>query len=52
MRNQLSNPAFTNSIEKVTTPGSEKEVMGPYYPTSTYMTTQEFESRKCFSAST
>ncbi len=51
MRNQLSNPTFAQSIEKVTTPGTEKEVMGAYYPTSNYMTTKEFESRKCFSAS-
>ena len=51
MRNQLSNPTFEQSIEKVITPGTEKEVMGAYYPTSTYMTKQEFESRKCFSAS-
>lgn len=47
MRNQLSNPTFANSIEKVTAPGTETEVMGAYYPTSTYMTAQEFESRKC-----
>ncbi len=51
MRNQLSNPTFENSIEKVLTPGTEREVMGAYYPTSTYMTKQEFEGRKCFSAS-
>ncbi len=51
MRNQLSNPTFANSIEKVVAPGTEREVMGPYYPTSTYMTKQEFENRKCFSAS-
>jgi hypothetical protein len=50
MRNQLSNPTFEKSIEKVITPGSEKEVMGAYYPTSTYMTTKEFEKWKCWSA--
>lgn len=50
MRNQLSNPTFEHSIEKVIAPGSEKEVMGAYYPTSTYMTEQEFESRKCSGA--
>ncbi len=44
MRNQLSNPSFANSIEKVTTPGSEKEVMGSYYPSGSYMTKQEFEA--------
>jgi hypothetical protein len=47
MRNQLSNPTFEQSIEKVITPGSEEAVMGAYYPHSQYMTAQEFESRKC-----
>jgi len=51
MRNQLSNPAFEQSIEKVTAPGSEEAVMSAYYPHAKYMTKQEFESRKCFSAS-
>jgi hypothetical protein len=50
MRNQLSNPTFEQSIEKVTTPGTEKAVMGAYYPTGTYMTQKEFEARKCPSA--
>lgn len=50
MRNQLSNPTFAQSIEKVVTPGTEQEVMGAYYPTSNYMTQQEFEARKCWSA--
>jgi hypothetical protein len=47
MRNQLSSPTFEQSIGKVTTPGSEKEVMGAYYPTGTYVTQQEFEARGC-----
>jgi hypothetical protein len=51
MRNQLSSPSFEQSIEKVTTPETEKAVMGAYYPTGTYMTKQEFEARKCWSAS-
>ena len=50
MRNQLSSPTFEQSIEKVVTPGSEEEVMGAYYPHGTYMTKQEFEGRKCWSA--
>jgi hypothetical protein len=50
MRNQLSNPTFAQSIEKVIAPGTEKEVMGAYYPTGTYMTKQEFEQWKCWSA--
>jgi hypothetical protein len=44
MRNQLSSPTFEQSIEKVTVPGTEKEVMGAYYPTSSYETTQQFEA--------
>jgi hypothetical protein len=50
IRNQLSNPTFEQSIEKVTVPGTEKEVMGAYYPTSTYETKQQFEDGKCWSA--
>jgi hypothetical protein len=50
MRNQLPSPTFEQSIEKVTTPETEKEVMGDYYPKGTYMTKQEFEGRKCWSA--
>lgn len=47
MRNQLSSPTFEQSIEKVTTPGTEKEVMGAYYPNGTYMSQQEFEAGRC-----
>jgi len=50
IRNQLSNPSFAQSIEKVTVPGTEEEVMGAYYPHGSYMTKQEFEARKCGSA--
>ncbi|MBS1676341.1 MAG: hypothetical protein JST08_03045 [Actinobacteria bacterium] len=45
MRNQLSSPTFAQSIERITTPGTEQEVMGAYYPTTTYETTQEFEAK-------
>jgi hypothetical protein len=51
MRNQLSSATFEQSIGKVTTPGTEKEVMGAYYPTGTYMTQQEFEARRCANGS-
>jgi hypothetical protein len=50
IRNQLSNPTFAQSIEKVLHPGEEEAVMGAYYPTGAYMTKQEFEGRKCWSA--
>jgi hypothetical protein len=50
MRNQLSSPTFAQSIANVIAPGSEGEVMGAYYPHGTYMTKQEFEARKCWSA--
>ena len=50
MRNQLSNPTFEQSIEKVQHPGEEETVMGAYYPHGTYMTKQQFEGRKCWSA--
>ena len=50
MRNQLSSPTFEQSIEKVITPGTEEAVMGAYYPHGAYMTKQEFETRKCWSA--
>jgi hypothetical protein len=50
MRNQLSSPAFEQSIQNVTVPGTEESVMGAYYPHGTYMTRQGFEARKCWSA--
>jgi hypothetical protein len=50
LRQQLASPTFEQSIEHVTTPETEKEVMGAYYPNGKYMTTQEFEGGKCWSA--
>ena len=50
IRNQLSNPSFAQSIEKVQHPGEEEAVMGAYYPHGTYMTRQEFEARNCSKA--
>jgi hypothetical protein len=51
MRNQLSSPTFEQSVRNVAVPGTEEAVMGAYYPHGTYMTRQEFEARKCWSAS-
>jgi len=45
LRNMLSNPDFTNSIQAIAEPGQEQEVMGPYYPEGTYMTPLEFDIR-------
>ena len=44
-------PCFQQSIQNVTVPGTEEAVMGAYYPHGTYMTKEEFEARKCWSAS-
>jgi len=43
IRNELSNPDFASSIAKVTQPGMEREVLGPYYPEGTYMTAADFD---------
>jgi hypothetical protein len=50
IRNQLSSPTFAQSIEAVTVPETEREVMGAYYPTGTYETKQVFEGGRCWSA--
>jgi hypothetical protein len=47
MRNQLSDPGFAQGIDKVPTPGVEKQVMGDYYPQTTNTTRAQFESRGC-----
>jgi len=45
IRNMLASPDFANSIQNIATPGTEQEVMGPYYPQGTYMTPLEFDIR-------
>jgi hypothetical protein len=47
MRNMLVSPDFENAIQRVERPGTEPEVMGPYFPRSDYMTREEFEARGC-----
>jgi hypothetical protein len=47
MRNQLASPTFAQGIDKITVPDTEQQVMGAYYPTGAYMTTQQFEARGC-----
>jgi hypothetical protein len=47
MRNMLVSPDFENAIQRVTQPGTEPEVMGPYFPRTDYETREEFEARGC-----
>jgi hypothetical protein len=47
MRNMLASPGFKHAIQRVTQPGTEKQVMGPYFPRSTYTSTKAFEARGC-----
>jgi hypothetical protein len=47
MRNQLSDPSFAQGIDKVLTPGTEKQVMGDYLPDGAYTTKAQFEHRRC-----
>jgi hypothetical protein len=47
MRNLLPNPAFTQAIQDIQTPGTEQAVMGPYLPTDTYETAAQFEATGC-----
>ena len=47
MRNQLPSPWFDQAIQRVTKPGTEREVMGAYLPRGRYTATETFESRGC-----
>ena len=47
MRNMLVTPTFAHAIQRVTEAGTEAEVMGPYFPQTSYTTTAEFEARGC-----
>ena len=44
IRNMLARPDFPNSIQKIRKTGEERDVMGPYLPTGTYLSTAVFES--------
>ena len=44
IRNMLVNPNFKQTTREVQKPGDEKSVMGPYLPSSVYLTTSNFES--------
>lgn len=47
MRNQLPSPWFDQAIQRVTKPGTEREVMGAYLPRGRYTAAEAFESRGC-----
>ena len=47
MRNMLASPSFTRAIQRVQRPGTESQVMGPYFPRSSYTTRAGFEARGC-----
>jgi hypothetical protein len=47
MRNMLPSPSFRHAIQRVERPGTEAEVMGPYFPRSSYTTREAFEARGC-----
>ena len=45
LRIMANNPDWAQGPDKVTKPGMEEEVMGPYLPKGEYMTTAEFEAK-------
>ena len=48
MRNMLPAPSFAQAIQRVPAPGAERDVMGPYFPGSSYSSKSSFESLGCF----
>jgi hypothetical protein len=44
MRIMANNPSWEQSPDRVTVPGTEQAVMGPYYPSGFYTTKEQFES--------
>jgi hypothetical protein len=46
-RFMFPDPRWAQAPQKVTTPGTERAVMGPYFPSSRYTTTARFERRGC-----
>lgn len=44
-RNQLSNPDWEHNMNNITVPGTEKAVLGPYYPDSYYTSKPLFDQQ-------
>jgi hypothetical protein len=47
IRNMLPAKGFKEAIQNVTAPGTEPDVMGDYFPESSYTTKADFEKRGC-----
>jgi hypothetical protein len=47
MRNMLPDPSFAEAIQNTQTPGDERQVMGDYLPTVTYMSPADVENAGC-----
>ena len=47
LRNMLPSPTFSHAIQRVWTPGTEREVMGWHFPKSSYTSRSAFEARGC-----
>jgi hypothetical protein len=47
IRNMLPDPSFAEAIQNTQTPGDEKQVMGDYLPTVTYMSPADVENAGC-----
>ena len=47
MRFMAADPSFKQAPQRVKTPGTEKQVMGPYFPTSKYWTKAAFSKLGC-----
>lgn len=47
MRNMLPDPSFVEAIQNTKSPGDEKDVMGDYLPTVTYMSPADVENSGC-----
>lgn len=50
LRNQDPAPGFTRAIQNVTAAETEREVMGAYLPTQTYVSAEAFAARGCAGA--
>lgn len=47
MRNLLAAPGFRHGIQRITELGTEREVMGAYFPKSRYMSRSAFKAPRC-----
>jgi hypothetical protein len=47
VRNMLADPGFAHAAQSITELGTERRVMGPYYPSPAYTTRARFEALGC-----